>query len=104
MDGDTTTTTSHAPATALDAKPASWLDLEPHVYEARSAARVLHFLLTEALDSQHPLQKSGEGYQSLWLGEDIVDALNYTVTKILVATRQTAEAFEQVVAARSSTG
>lgn len=96
MDYATPSTTASESATTPTAKPASWLDLEAPIYEARSAARVLSILLDEALKSQHPLQKSGDGYVSLWLGDDIIDALNYTATNLLVATGEAARTFEQL--------
>ena len=89
-----------ATESATSGKPASWLDLEPHIHDARSAARVLSILLDEALRSHHPLQKSGDGYASLWLSDEIIDALNFTTTNLLVATRQAADTFNAASDAR----
>ena len=98
MDYAPTSTTSSESATS--GEQPTLLDLEQPIYDARSAARVMAFLLDEALKSRHPLQKSGDGYTSLWLGDDIIDALNYTATNMLIATGQAADTFKAVTVAR----
>jgi hypothetical protein len=98
MDYAPTSTASSESATS--GEQPSLLDLEQPIYDARSAARVLRFLLDEAMMSKHPSLKSGDGYTLLWLGDDIIDALGFTATNLLIATGQAAGAFKAVADAR----
>ena len=76
----------------------SWLDLEPHVHDAPAAAKVTYFLIQELLDSEHPLHPSGKdsGYKSLWIGTDLVHAVQFALTALLVHTREAADTFDRL--------
>jgi hypothetical protein len=50
--------------------------------------------------SKHPSLKSGDGYTLLWLGDDIIDALGFTATNLLIATSAAADTFKAVTVAR----
>lgn len=77
---------------------ASWLDLEPHVHDAAAAAKVTYFLIQELLDSEHPLHPSGKDntYKSLWIGCDLMHAVQFALTTLLVHTREAADTFDRL--------